>query len=104
MKNLTKEQIKKLPRYVTLGSTALRLINKPVYHNWFCEPNDYVYYREAGDWETEFKILSNGQVVSFMPNNPDLDNRVLKPINKSKYIRDNGGKEYCKPTTVNLIL
>jgi len=90
MKGLTKEQWHKLPRYVTLGSTALRLINKSKYHQWAWEPDDFIYYRENGCWECDFKIDSDGKLKSVMPDHPELNDRILKPVNKTKYIRDNG--------------
>jgi hypothetical protein len=71
----------KLPKFVRLGNSALRLIKR-----------DKIYYRDAGHWEVGYKVVDN-QLLSCTPTDdaPWLDNQLLIEITEQEWRWDNAG-------------
>jgi hypothetical protein len=68
----------KLPKFVKLNNTALRLIGK-------------TYYRDGGEWEVGYKII-DGVLLSWFPKMgmPWLHKKPLIEITEEEWRIDNG--------------
>lgn len=75
----------RLPKYVTLKGTALRLKGE----EWFAGMPNCMYYRDAGQWSVRFEVR-DGKVFSKSPMK-HLDNVELIPIDAAAYKKDNKG-------------
>ncbi len=90
-RKFTKEQLKKLPKYVTMGkSSALRLYNS---HGDGDTQGYAEYYRDAGNWSVDIRIdKKTGKLysVSMYEDTPWLNGVELIPISRKKWADDNG--------------
>lgn len=66
-----------IPKFVRLGTSALRLTGKK-------------YYRDGGNWEVDYKII-NGKLFSWMPTVKNLHKVELVKITEQQYADDNKG-------------
>jgi hypothetical protein len=73
--------MEKPPKYVRMGSIALRLEN-----------NEKYYYRDAGDWSVEWRY-KEGKLLSWCwgLGHPQLHRKELKEISKAEWEEDNKG-------------
>lgn len=71
----------KLPKYVKIGKTVLRL-KKDVYGH-------YKYYRDAGDWSVGYKIKNSKLFSTSLFET--LDNKRLVTTTKKMWENDNRG-------------
>ena len=66
----------KLPKFVKLNRTSLRLIGN-------------VYYRDGGEWGISYKII-DGVLLSWKSTMPHLHRKPLIEITKEEWKKDNG--------------
>lgn len=94
-RQFTKEQFKKLPKYVSLeGGTFLRLYNPE--HNKFPGWREYYveYFRDGGLWSVDIRIAKDGKLYSKsvvkLVNNIELKPATYKEWRKSngRYVTD----------------
>jgi len=86
----TKKEIenKIIPKYVKLGTSALRLTSSPFGEN--SSKGEKVYYRDAGIWEVGYKFNKDGVLVS-KSSMKHLNNIPLVEITEKEYKKANEG-------------
>ena len=85
----------KPPRYVRLNNSALRYkSNKNLPYDWSDKKINPCYYRDAGNWEVEFRYdenLNKWFSVCKHRDMPWLHDVELIPITKKEWLNDNKG-------------
>ena len=73
---------KKLPKYVRLGHTEMRLVDKT--------KQKQEYFRDAGSWSTDYKYLDETLVADF-EGMPWIHEQPLIEITKDEWKKGNKG-------------
>ena len=97
MIELTKKQLKSLPKYVKLlgaSGSALRLMGET--RMFGRNENNAEYYRDGGGWSVDFKITEDNKIIT-ISDYEKLDNLELHPITYHEWKKDNG--EYVDKNT-----
>ena len=98
MIELTKKQLRSLPKYVKLigaSGSALRLIGERKSFGY--NENNAEYFRDGGEWSVDFRIEDNGKLFTDCQDYEPLNNLELIPITYHEWRKDNG--EYVDKNT-----
>lgn len=98
MIELTKKQLRALPKYVKLigaSGSALRLIGERKSFGY--NENNAEYFRDGGGWSVDFKIDEDNRLFTICDGYERLHNLELIPITYHEWRKDNG--EYVDKNT-----